>query len=112
MKKVEAIIKPHKLEDVKDALDLIGVKGMTVHEVKGYGHQKGAKEVYRGAEYSIMFVTKVKLEIVVHDGMVDKVVDTICKYARTGEIGDGKIFITAVEEAIRIRTFESGETVI
>jgi len=112
MKKIEAIIKPFKLDDVKDALNTIGVQGMTVTEVKGFGRQKGHVELYRGAEYDIAFIPKVKLEVVVADGMVDKVVATIVEKAKTGKIGDGKIFITMLEEIVRIRTGERGETAI
>jgi len=112
MKKIEAIIKPFKLDDVKDALNTIGVQGMMVTEVKGFGRQKGHVELYRGAEYDIAFIPKVKLEVVVADGMVDKVVATIVEKAKTGKIGDGKIFITMLEEIVRIRTGERGETAI
>jgi nitrogen regulatory protein P-II 1 len=112
MKKIEAIIKPFKLDDVKDALNAIGVQGMTVTEVKGFGRQKGHVELYRGAEYDIAFIPKVKLELVVADGMVDKVVSTIEEKAKSGKIGDGKIFISKVEEIIRIRTGERGEAAI
>jgi len=112
MKKIEAIIKPFKLDDVKDALNAIGIQGMTVTEVKGFGRQKGHVELYRGAEYDIAFIPKVKLELVVADGMVDKVVSTIEEKAKSGKIGDGKIFISKVEEIIRIRTGERGEAAI
>jgi len=112
MKKIEAIIKPFKLDDVKEALNGLGVQGMTVTEVKGFGRQKGHVELYRGAEYDISFIPKVKIEVVVADGMVDKVVATILEKAKTGKIGDGKIFITKIEEIIRIRTGEKGETAI
>lgn len=112
MKKIEAIIKPFKLDDVKDALNAIGIQGMTVTEVKGFGRQKGHVELYRGAEYDIAFIPKVKLEIVVADAMVDKVVSTIEEKAKSGKIGDGKIFISKLEEIIRIRTGERGETAI
>jgi nitrogen regulatory protein P-II 1 len=108
MKKVEAIIKPFKLEDVKEALNEIGIKGITVTEVKGFGRQKGHTEIYRGAEYVVDFLPKIKIEVVVEDELVAKVVETIVDVARTGKIGDGKIFITPVEEAIRIRTGERG----
>jgi nitrogen regulatory protein P-II 1 len=108
MKKVEAIIKPFKLDEVKDALAEVGVYGMTAWEVKGFGRQKGHTELYRGAEYVIDFLPKVKIEIVVDDELVEKVVDAIMKAARTGRIGDGKIFISPVEDAIRIRTGERG----
>ncbi len=112
MKKIEAIIKPFKLDEVKDALNAIGVQGMTVTEVKGFGRQKGHVELYRGAEYDIAFIPKVKLEVVVAEGIVDKVVTTIEEKAKTGKIGDGKIFISKLEEIIRIRTGERGETAI
>ncbi|MBI4776262.1 MAG: P-II family nitrogen regulator [Deltaproteobacteria bacterium] len=108
MKKIEAIIKPFKLEEVKDALNQLGVQGMTVSEVKGFGRQKGHKEIYRGAEYVVEFVPKVKLEIAVPADMADKVVETIMTSARTGKIGDGKIFVTSLESAVRIRTGETG----
>ncbi len=109
MKKIEAIIKPFKLEDVKTALTELGVHGMTVTEVKGFGRQKGHKEIYRGAEYIVEFVPKVKVEVVVADGLLQRAVDTIIRTAKTGTIGDGKIFITPVGDAIRIRTGETGE---
>ena len=109
MKKVEAIIKPFKLDDVKEALKEIGVQGLTVTEVKGFGRQKGHTELYRGAEYVIDFLPKIKLEIVVSDDMVTKVIDAIMDSAKTGKIGDGKIFILPMEEVIRIRTGERGE---
>ncbi|HKQ32191.1 MAG TPA: P-II family nitrogen regulator [Thermodesulfobacteriota bacterium] len=109
MKKVEAIIKPFKLDDVKEALKEIGVQGLTVTEVKGFGRQKGHTELYRGAEYVIDFLPKIKLEIVVSDDMVTKVIDAIMDSAKTGKIGDGKIFIIPMEEVIRIRTGERGE---
>ncbi|WP_345984634.1 P-II family nitrogen regulator [Sulfurimonas sp. HSL-1656] len=112
MKKVEAIIKPFKLEDVKDALAEIGITGMTVSEVKGYGRQKGHSELYRGAEYVVDFLPKVKMEMVVEAASVDQVVDTIVEAARTGKIGDGKIFISDVEKIIRIRTGESGSEAV
>ncbi len=108
MKRVEAIIKPFKLEEVKDALSQVGVRGMTVDEVKGFGRQRGHKEIYRGAEYEVDFVPKVRLEIVVDDEMAPLVIETIAKTARTGKIGDGKIFVSTVEEVIRIRTGERG----
>ncbi|WP_028951152.1 P-II family nitrogen regulator [Sulfurihydrogenibium subterraneum] len=108
MKKVEAIIKPFKLEEVKDVIASIGIFGMTVSEVKGFGRQKGHTELYRGAEYVIDFLPKIKLEIVVDDEMVEKVVEAIVSSARTGKVGDGKIFITPVEDVIRIRTGERG----
>jgi len=109
MKKIEAIVKPFKLEEVKEALTEVGVQGMTVTEVKGFGRQKGHQEIYRGAEYVVDFLPKIKIEIVIPDEMVDRVVEAIVKSARTGKIGDGKIFIYSVEEAIRIRTGEKGE---
>ncbi|HAK89753.1 MAG TPA: P-II family nitrogen regulator [Nitrospiraceae bacterium] len=112
MKKIEAIIKPFKLDEVKDALNEIGVQGMTVTEVKGFGRQKGHVELYRGAEYDIAFIPKVKLEIVVSDGMMEKVVSAIKEKAKTGKIGDGKIFVSSLEEVIRIRTGEAGESAI
>ena len=109
MKKIEAIIKPFKLDEVKEALTELGVQGMTVTEVKGFGRQKGHKEVYRGAEYIVEFVPKVKIEVVVADALVQRAVDTIVRLAKTGTIGDGKIFVTLIGEAIRIRTGETGE---
>jgi nitrogen regulatory protein P-II 1 len=112
MKKIEAIIKPFKLDEVKDALNEIGIQGMTVTEVKGFGRQKGHTELYRGAEYIVDFIPKIKLEIVTSDGLASKVVSTIEKVAKTGKIGDGKIFVYAVEEVIRIRTGEQGETAV
>ena len=112
MKKIEAVIKPFKLDEVKDALNAMGIAGMTVTEVKGFGRQKGHVELYRGAEYDIAFIPKIKLEIVVAEGMVEQVVGTIIEKAKTGKIGDGKIFITKIEEIIRIRTGEKGETAI
>ena len=108
MKKIEAIIKPFKLDEVKDALNKIGVAGMTVSEVKGFGRQKGHVELYRGAEYEISFLPKVKLEIVADDPMIEKVISIIEETAKTGKIGDGKIFIIPVEEIVRIRTGERG----
>lgn len=112
MKKIEAIIKPFKLDEVKDALNEIGIQGMTVTEVKGFGRQKGHTELYRGAEYVIDFIPKIKIEIVTSDPLVQKVVDTIEKAAKTGKIGDGKIFVYSIENVIRIRTGESGETAV
>ncbi len=109
MKKVEAIIKPFKLDEVKEALNEIGIQGITVGEVKGFGRQKGHTELYRGAEYVVDFIPKIKMEIIVSDEIVAKVVDTIEQAAKTGRIGDGKIFVTNVEEVIRIRTGERGE---
>ncbi|MGW8206513.1 MAG: P-II family nitrogen regulator [Hyphomicrobiaceae bacterium] len=108
MKKIEAIIKPFKLDEVKEALQEIGLQGITVIEAKGFGRQKGHTELYRGAEYVVDFLPKVKVEVVIGDEMVDKAVETIQNAAKTGRIGDGKIFISSVEEAIRIRTGETG----
>ena len=108
MKKIEAIIKPFKLDEVKEALQEIGLQGITVIEAKGFGRQKGHTELYRGAEYVVDFLPKVKIEVVLGDEMLDKAVDAIQKAAKTGRIGDGKIFISTVEQAIRIRTGESG----
>ena len=108
MKKIEAIIKPFKLDEVKDALLAVGVQGMTISEVKGFGRQKGHTELYRGAEYVVDFLPKIKLEILVPDDKADKVMEAIIEVARTGRIGDGKIFILPVEEAVRIRTGERG----
>lgn len=112
MKKIEAIIKPFKLDDVKEALNDLGISGMTLIEVKGFGRQKGHTEIYRGAEYQVDFVPKVKLSIVVDDDLVDRVVTTIAEKAGTGKIGDGKIFIIPVDQAIRIRTGEKGKDAI
>ena len=112
MKKIEAIVKPFKLDDVKDALHALGVQGMTVTEVKGFGRQKVHVELYRGAEYDIAFIPKVKIELVVSESMLDKVVTTIKENARTTKIGDGKIFISSLEQTIRIRTGETGEGAI
>ena len=112
MKKIEAIIKPFKLEDVKEALAGVGVEGMTVSEVKGFGRQKGHTELYRGAEYTVDFLPKVKLQILVTDDKVGEVVDAITAAARTGKIGDGKIFVYTVEEVVRIRTGEKGADAI
>ncbi len=109
MKKVEAIIKPFKLEDVKEALAALGVEGMTVSEVKGFGRQKGHTEIYRGSEYTVDFLPKIKIEIVLVDALVDSAVAAILKAAKTGKIGDGKIFVSTIENAIRIRTEEKGE---
>lgn len=109
MKKIEAIIKPFKLEEVKDALTELGVFGMTVSEVRGFGRQKGHKEAYRGTEYTIEFVPKTKIEVVVPDTLSDKVVETIIRTAKTGSIGDGKIFVQNLEGVVRIRTGESGD---
>jgi len=112
MKKIEAIIKPFKLDDVKDALADIGVDGMTVTEVKGYGHQKGHKELYRGAEYSVDFLPKVKLEVVVNQDRLEVALEAIVNAARTGKIGDGKIFVLPVEQTVRIRTGERDEDAV
>lgn len=112
MKKVEAIIKPFKLEEVKDALGDIGIEGMTVSEVKGFGRQKGHTEIYRGSEYTVDFLPKIKIELVVSDSQVDAAVAAIVKTAKTGKIGDGKVFVTPVENAIRIRTEEKGEQAV
>jgi nitrogen regulatory protein PII len=112
MKKIEAIIKPFKLDDVKEALNEIGIQGMTISEVKGYGRQKGHKEIYRGAEYVVDFIPKVKIEIVVDANRADEVVNKIQEAANTGKIGDGKIFVTPVETAIRVRTGEKGRDAI
>ena len=109
MKKVEAIIKPFKLDEVKESLNEIGIQGITVSEVKGFGRQKGHTELYRGAEYVVDFIPKIKMEIIVADDIVSKVVDSIEQAAKTGRIGDGKIFVTNVEEVVRIRTGERGE---
>ncbi len=112
MKKIEAIIKPFKLDEVKDALNAIGIKGMTVTEVKGYGRQKGHTEIYRGAEYVVDFIPKIKLEIIIAAEQVDQVIETITKVARTGKIGDGKIFVMPVERVIRVRTGETGSEAV
>jgi nitrogen regulatory protein P-II 1 len=112
MKKVEAIIKPFKLDEVKDKLNEIGVKGITVTEVKGFGRQKGHTELYRGAEYVVDFLPKIKMEIIIDDSLVEDVVNSIVKSAQTGRIGDGKIFITDLNETVRIRTGERGEDAI
>ena len=112
MKKIEAIIKPFKLDEVKEALNEIGVKGMTASEVRGFGRQSGHKEVYRGAEYQVEFVPKIKIDVIVEAALVEKVISTIKEKANTGKIGDGKIFVLPVEEAIRIRTGESGKDAI
>ncbi len=112
MKKIEAVIKPFKLDEVKDALNAMGIAGMTVTEVKGFGRQKGHVELYRGAEYDISFIPKVKIELVVSDAVADRVVATVLEKAKTGKIGDGKIFITRVEEVVRIRTGEKGDAAI
>ena len=112
MKKIEAIIKPFKLEEVKDALAEIGIEGMTVTEVKGFGRQKGHTEIYRGSEYTVDFLPKIKLETVVPDHLVDQATAAIVKSAKTGKIGDGKIFVSTVDQAVRIRTEETGEKAI
>src|SRR5438067_258835 len=112
MKKLEAIIKPFKLEEVKEALAELGIEGMTVTEVKGFGRQKGHTEIYRGSEYTVDFLPKVKFEIVITDDRVEKAVEAIVQAAKTGKIGDGKVFVMAIEEAIRIRTEERGESAI
>jgi nitrogen regulatory protein P-II 1 len=112
MKKIEAIVKPFKLEEIKDALGTIGISGMTVTEVKGFGRQKGHTEIYRGSEYTVDFLPKLKIEMVVPDDQAEGAVDAIVKAAKTGKIGDGKVFLTNVEEAIRIRTEEKGEKAI
>lgn len=112
MKKIEAIVKPFKMEDVKEALSEVGVEGMTVSEVKGFGRQKGHTEIYRGSEYTVDFLPKVKFEIVISDERVQRAVDAIVQAAKTGKIGDGKVFVMPIEEAIRIRTEERGEAAI
>ena len=112
MKKVEAIIKPFKLEEVKDALGEIGIQGMTVTEAKGFGRQKGHTEIYRGAEYTVDFLPKLKIELVISDSQVEQAVNAIIKAAKTGKIGDGKIFVSKIEEAVRIRTEEKGEQAV
>jgi nitrogen regulatory protein P-II 1 len=112
MKKIEAVIKPFKLDEVREALSEIGVTGLTVTEVKGFGRQKGHTELYRGAEYVVDFLPKVKLEVVIADSLLERAVETIIEAARTGKIGDGKIFVSQVEQVVRIRTGESGEAAI
>jgi len=112
MKKIEAIVKPFKLDEVKDALGTIGVTGMTVTEVKGFGRQEGHTEIYRGSEYTVDFLPKIKIELVVTDDQTDTAVEAIVKAAKTGKIGDGKVFITHIDEAVRIRTEEKGEKAI
>ena len=112
MKKIEAIIKPFKLEEVKDALSGVGIEGMTVSEVKGFGRQKGHTEIYRGNEYTVDFLPKIKIEIVLADNLVASAIDAIVKAAKTGKIGDGKVFVSPVEDAIRIRTEEKGERAV
>ena len=112
MKKIEAVVKPFKLDEVRESLSDIGVTGLTVTEVKGFGRQKGHTELYRGAEYVVDFLPKVKVEVILQDDLVERAIEAIVKAARTGKIGDGKIFVTAVEQVIRIRTGESGEAAI
>ena len=112
MKKIEAIIKPFKLEEVKDALGEIGIEGMTVSEVKGFGRQKGHTEIYRGSEYTVDFLPKIKVELVVADGQVEGALAAIVKAAKTGKIGDGKVFVSSVEDVLRIRTGETGEEAV
>ena len=112
MKKIEAIIKPFKLEDVKEALSGLGVQGMTVTEVKGFGRQKGHTEIYRGSEYTVDFLPKIKIEVVLADSQISSAVEAIIKAAKTGKIGDGKVFVSSIEDAIRIRTEETGEQAV
>ena len=112
MKKIEAIIKPFKLEEVKDALADLGIEGMTVSEVKGFGRQKGHTEIYRGSEYTVDFLPKIKIEVVLADSQLEGAVGAIVKAAKTGKIGDGKVFVSPVEEAVRIRTDETGEKAV
>ncbi len=112
MKKIEAIIKPFKLEDVKEALSGLGVEGMTVSEVKGFGRQKGHTEIYRGSEYTVDFLPKIKIEVVLAENMVASAVEAIVKAAKTGKIGDGKVFVSPIDNAVRIRTEETGEAAI
>ena len=112
MKKIEAIIKPFKLEDVKEALSALGVEGMTVSEVKGFGRQKGHTEIYRGSEYTVDFLPKIKVEVVLGDSDVTAAVEAVVKAAKTGKIGDGKVFVSSIENAIRIRTEETGEQAV
>ena len=112
MKKVEAIIKPFKLDEVREALSEIGVTGLTVTEVKGFGRQKGHTELYRGAEYVVDFLPKVKVEVIIGDALVERAIEALIKAAHTGKIGDGKIFVTTVEQVVRIRTGESGEAAV
>ena len=112
MKKIDAIIKPFKLEDVKEALAGLGVEGMTVTEVKGFGRQKGHTEIYRGSEYTVDFLPKIKIEVVLADSMVESAVDAIVKAAKTGKIGDGKVFVSPIENVVRIRTEETGEQAV
>jgi nitrogen regulatory protein P-II 1 len=112
MKKIEAIIKPFKLEDVKEALSALGVEGMTVSEVKGFGRQKGHTEIYRGSEYTVDFLPKIKIEVVLAESQINAAVDAVVKAAKTGKIGDGKVFVSSIENAIRIRTEETGEQAV
>jgi nitrogen regulatory protein P-II 1 len=112
MKKIEAIIKPFKLEEVKDALGEIGIEGMTVTEVKGFGRQKGHTEIYRGSEYTVDFLPKIKIELVISDEKMEEAINVIVKAAKTGKIGDGKVFVSTVDEAVRIRTEEKGEAAV
>jgi nitrogen regulatory protein P-II 1 len=112
MKRIEAVIKPFKLDEVREALSEVGVTGLTVTEVKGFGRQKGHTELYRGAEYVVDFLPKVKIDVILADNMVDRAVEALVKAARTGKIGDGKIFVTPVEQVVRIRTGESGEAAV
>ena len=112
MKKIEAIIKPFKLQDVKDALNELGIQGMTVTEVKGFGRQKGHTEIYRGSEYTVDFLPKVKVETVIADGLVTQAIEAIVKAAKTGKIGDGKVFVSSIDDAWRIRTDERGDSAV
>ena len=112
MKKIEAIIRPHKLDEVREALQEVGFRGLTVTEVKGYGRQMGHSEIYRGSEYTINFLPKVKIELVCSDNNVEKAIDVILKKAKTGEVGDGKIFVSSVQEVIRVRTEETGDDAV
>jgi nitrogen regulatory protein P-II 1 len=112
MKKIEAIVRPHKMDDIREALFEAGIQGMTIVEVRGVGRQKGHKEMYRGSEYNIGFVPKMKIEVVVPDRLLDVAIQTILKSAATGQIGDGKIFVSTIDEAIRVRTAESGDTAL
>jgi nitrogen regulatory protein P-II 1 len=112
MKKVEAIIKPFKLEEVREALSAVGIEGMTVMEVKGFGRQKGHTEIYRGSEYTVDFLPKIKIEVIVPDDLLSRAVEAVVKTARTGKIGDGKVFVSPVEDVVRIRTGETGEMAV